>query len=109
MTFVFTVSFFLTSFGFGEAKVIAHNKVEALTLAAATEQGWMLSDPDVSIYNMERGVLAMCHHDSGSGRPDGSWECVDCPSTWLDSDIQGPMPSATTMGFRAYCENLRIR
>lgn len=106
INFLFTVSFFLPTYGGHSVTVIAPNVVEALRLAAGTEHGWMLTSPMVSLSGVERGMSATCEHFCGTARDaEGTiFECDDCPETWLDGEH--PAPSATAQGFRAYCDGL---
>lgn len=106
--FVFTVRFFLPTYGGGVATVVAPNVVAALSLApAACDEGWMLLDPAVNLYAVERGMLASCEHQNGEGLGGDMYQCDDCGLVYRHGDDEDhPMPSATNAGFRAYCAAL---
>lgn len=119
MLFVFTISFFLNSYGGGAVNVVAPNPVVALTEAVLVgEDGWMLLDPTVKINSIERTWLARCDHYASSmidgevtysenweaDYSDVTWDCDDCNTTWKGSNH--PEPSASTHGFRAYCDKI---
>lgn len=105
MLFVFTVRFFLATYGGANVEVVAHNVVEALAAATATEHGWMLLDPRVNLYGVERGMIATCTHEGATARDaEGTvWECDDCPITYGEDH---PGSTATHAGFRAYCASI---
>jgi hypothetical protein len=108
--FVFTILFSLDRFGGGSATVVAPNPVAALAAAVtASDEGWMLEDAHVNVYSITRGFLAHCEHWNGTGVDDVTMECDDCGvryrSVWGEGN-DTPAPSATTHGFRAYCESL---
>lgn len=106
MLFIFTVNFFLPTYGGGSVEVVAPNPVAALSAAAASESGWMLLDANVSVSSITRGFLASCDHWNASALDfDGNkWECDDCAQTWTHDFC--PEGSATRQGFRVYCERL---
>lgn len=105
--FLFTLGWSLTSYGQGGATVIAPNVVEALKIAAGTDDGWMLLDPAVNLFNVQRTFAATCDHNSGSQWREGIVECHDCRETWPVGTDEYPEPCATRFGFEVYCENLR--